>query len=728
MTATFDLALEGVRPEPLGSYLKALAVLRLVSEQKDPRAAGYWRDDVFHLVSVLDRGGLLRFFAEEYAPTPIVGPWGARSGFFPGSSETSARQALNTILASDAVRLRPFRDVILAVRRLLDQKGLSQKAKDDDKIELLADLRNELPDSALPWLDAAYVLGTRDERGQLSRAYPPILGTGGNEGSQGYASTFMQALVELGITSGSAVEPKNALFGLPEDRLAEMASGQYMPGLAGGFNQGPGFSGGPAPMSAWEIVLLFEGAATWVSGPSVRQGTRALGRESSPFTVRQMSLGGSTAPTEEAKARAEIWAPLWERPARWAEVAALFAEGRMHVGRHPARDTLQMARAAASLGVDRGITDFVRYPILVRNGKSYFAFAIGRFRPSQRPEAELVGSLEIALRPLDAALRREKNTPARIIAARRAVSEAMFEVLRAGDPLRVTELLRTIGRLDAAVARWPGGRSIDPLKGLSPAWLERAAPSPELRIAAALASIRGQSGVGPFRSNLVGVDAASPHKWATGTGQSAWRGARLPHRLASVLTRRMMDGAREKSTGNPLAGRAPVSLPDIAEFIDERTSDTLIEELLHALSWIDWSPRAADDTRALDEALRTIAHARSPRNLDPPRDPPRVYALLKLCFWPTKIAGVQVVPEPSLVPLLVARRVPDACRLAQRRLRAHGINVLDLASSLARVNLPFDPARLAGSLLIPVAGLESLIDAVTVRTPKAKKTTQESAL
>ena len=138
-----------------------------------------------------------------------------------------------------------------------------------------------------------------------------------------------------------------------------------------------------------------------------------MGTESSPFTVRQRGLSGSALAKDEEKARAEIWAPLWCAPAHWSEISALLAEGRMHVGRRPARDTLEMARAATSLGVDRGIEQFVRYPVLVRNGKSYFAFPIGRFRAGARPEAELFGSLDGPLHTLDAFLGREKNVPTR---------------------------------------------------------------------------------------------------------------------------------------------------------------------------------------------------------------------------------------------------------------------------------------------------------------------------
>ena len=63
-------------------YLKALGVLRLVSEQADPDARGCWRDGVFALETKLDRKGLVKFFLDEYSPTPLLAPWNAGSGFY----------------------------------------------------------------------------------------------------------------------------------------------------------------------------------------------------------------------------------------------------------------------------------------------------------------------------------------------------------------------------------------------------------------------------------------------------------------------------------------------------------------------------------------------------------------------------------------------------------------------------------------------------------------------
>jgi CRISPR-associated protein Csx17 len=188
--------LGGCTPAPLAYYLKALGVLRLVTEQADPAARGFWaRDDVFVLQTRLSREALEEFFRERYAPTPIVGPWGARSGFYPGSSETSSREALEAILASTSTaghpdRLARFRDTICAVQRLLDRLGIEEKSGlEGRKAELMQACRAHLPDDVVGWLDACYVLTGGDPK------YPPILGTGGNEGSGSYIGNFARYVV-----------------------------------------------------------------------------------------------------------------------------------------------------------------------------------------------------------------------------------------------------------------------------------------------------------------------------------------------------------------------------------------------------------------------------------------------------------------------------------------------------------------------------------------------------
>ncbi|MGC9036201.1 MAG: type I-G CRISPR-associated protein Cas8g1/Csx17, partial [Verrucomicrobiia bacterium] len=84
-----QIVLNGCSPTPIAFYLKALGVLRLVSEQKDPTAKGCWQRDRFVLYTKLTEKELLDFFLYEYEPTPIVAPWNGGSGFYPKDKKSA---------------------------------------------------------------------------------------------------------------------------------------------------------------------------------------------------------------------------------------------------------------------------------------------------------------------------------------------------------------------------------------------------------------------------------------------------------------------------------------------------------------------------------------------------------------------------------------------------------------------------------------------------------------
>src|SRR3954451_3274933 len=79
---TFEHVLHACAPVPLAGYLKALGVFRLVAEQADPVARGLWRDERFVLCTRLSEDELIRFFVDNYQPTPVVSPWNGGSGFW----------------------------------------------------------------------------------------------------------------------------------------------------------------------------------------------------------------------------------------------------------------------------------------------------------------------------------------------------------------------------------------------------------------------------------------------------------------------------------------------------------------------------------------------------------------------------------------------------------------------------------------------------------------------
>ena len=104
--------LTGCRPRPLASYLKAIGLLRILSEQNDANAKGSWDGEVFVLSTELDQIGLEAFFCDEYAPTPIIAPWNGGSGFYLGDSA----EGINAIAGSVLRRLEMYRDIIRQIR------------------------------------------------------------------------------------------------------------------------------------------------------------------------------------------------------------------------------------------------------------------------------------------------------------------------------------------------------------------------------------------------------------------------------------------------------------------------------------------------------------------------------------------------------------------------------------------------------------------------------------
>lgn len=119
----------------------------------------------------------------------------------------------------------------------------------------------------------------------------------------------------------------------------------------------------------------------------------APGTVAMPFMVASTAVGyPSSAPDENAKG--EVWAPLWSCPATLPEVARLIGEGRSTWNRRQASTGLDFARAAASLGVDRGIEAFARHALVERHGQSMLAVPVGRFAVTARPQIPVLRQLD----------------------------------------------------------------------------------------------------------------------------------------------------------------------------------------------------------------------------------------------------------------------------------------------------------------------------------------------
>jgi CRISPR-associated protein Csx17 len=643
--------------------------------------------------------------AREKLLAPIARTWAALEFIVPLLAPDDPVLLSLTRLEEHASRASG--DRTRAIKALLKEAKklrtvLKQLGRSGSKETIVQACRDRLHARVVEWLDAAVTIGPDGDLG-----FPPLLGSAGNEGHLDYSNAFMQRVAAMLLNPGEEARSeqllRNALFGTAADGFVVASIGQHDPGRAGGYNQGPAIETKDVPTNPWNFILAIEGTIVWASGVARRQGAGRTRFLCSPFTVNARPVGySSSANTDGDSARAEVWAPLWNRPLGYSELRAFLSEGRAEVGRRRATHAIEFAEAATSLGVDRGVTSFVRYSLLKRRGDSYVALPAGRFAVQARTESDLLRELDPILNRVDRFLRSFKaigqEAPARFVSARRSVDIATFELLLHGGAPRVTALVAALGRLEQLFATrdlTKKPRLHAPLSGLSLNWLAAADDgSVEVRIAAALASIGRTGDVGPLRANLAPVDPARPWTWCNGRGQTGWMGNALPARLARVLARRMMDGDRLGCRSNPVWAVLTLHPVDVAAFIEGAVDDSLVEDLLFGFTWLQWSRRDSAST-VLKQLLAKWA--------SPVGDlvVPRTWALLKLLFLPKPVqradgTEVNVRPEPSIVPQLCAGRIRDACEIAERRLRSSGLPVLR-----SRFPDAGDGIRLAAALLLP---------------------------
>lgn len=686
------LPLHGCTPVPLASYLKALGILRLVTEQADPGARGCWQNEHFLLESRLDGEELRRFFLEEYQPTPLLAPWGARSGFYPGSAESGARKILQQIETTAEGRLEAFRQSIESVRSLLERHGFSQKPDDDRKLELLRLCRSELPEELVQWLDACYTLTAEGRR------FPPLLGTGGNEGSGSYLSGFGQLVLDCVHRRRYDAALGTALFGTGAPQTStDQVPGQFAPDMAGGPNQGLGYTG-DVTTNPWDYLLALEGTLLFSSASTRRLGSQSSGNASFPFTVQVTGAGtGNTAIADEQGARAEMWAPIWGGLASAVELRAVLNEGRVTLGDRPVREGLDFARAVSRLGVDRGVSAFQRYAFVQRYGRNVFAVPLNRVNVQRNPAADLIEELDVG-GWLDRFRRHARRDGAnRLASLARRLEDAVFELATRRDDTApaVRRLLSVLGAIQLYLARSPAAReACRPVPSLSCEWLTRSDDgTPEMAIAAALAGLQARAPEGgwalPMRIHLAPESPGKYPSWAVDdTRAVTWAaGAAVADNLADTLHRRLLDAGRGELPDKPLYPARTAPLGDIATWLAGELDEHRLAHLLPGLMLV-----------------------RIPGGVPPaPREAPlpAAYRLLKPLFCTDEqLHRAGALPADRTLPLkadllrrLEADDVAGALELGRRRRRAAGLGTgfRQVAPGIA------DGRRLLAALMVPVS-------------------------
>jgi len=232
------------------------------------------------------------------------------------------------------------------------------------KSSLVLDFRNRCPDELLPWIDASVVLAGENT------LFPPLLGTGGNDGRLDFSTNFHQRLLEVIGPPRSLARARDLLAApRPSSSPVPRSGSSTRPVRAGPARRGSARR--TRLVNPWGYVLFVEARCS--SRPAPRAVNQfAAGRAAMPFTVAASPDGtGSGAAHEET--RGEVWAPLWSRDLTLPEIRQLFAEARASWRGRPARRAADFYAATRTLGVARGIDQFTRYGLQRRNGLAFAA-------------------------------------------------------------------------------------------------------------------------------------------------------------------------------------------------------------------------------------------------------------------------------------------------------------------------------------------------------------------
>ena len=706
-----EIELKGCSPVPLAHYLKALGLMKIISTQFDRNALGYWKNDSFYFRTNKTEKQLTEFLFEAYSPTPVVSPWNGGSGFSPNDYT----DALERILSTTDERFENYRESIKKGKNVRKRMGIEKKVSKDQKEPVLNLCRNIFPDCSLEWLDAAFVLTDSGVK------YPPLLGTGGNDGRLDFSNNFMKNLVSMLMEigkDGSVNLLENSLFDYQINDMTKSAIGQFFPYAAGGANASVGFDS-DSKINPWDFIFMIEGTLLFAASCSRKHQETGSNALSYPFSVRPTSAGyGSSANKDEEKSRPEIWVPLWSNPISIDELKMILSEGRSTIERKHAVNGIDFARAIAMLGVDRGINEFQRYGFQVRNGLAYFATPLGRFKVQRKPDADLLMEIDSWLDRFRYKCTKD-DTPASLAKTVNNLDRSIMDICRKEGLHIVQDLLINLGKCEKSMVNslsWSQQAYLNPIPPLSSKWLKKADDgSVEFRLAASLASVYGKYGDRfiPFRYNLEPVNRSifeekAKNVWWKEENNKDYVPTKgdIFRTLNSIIERRIITAQQNNVDSYPDHGRITADLGDISDFLEGRCNYGKIIDLLWGLILLDWvsisNERISLTKRDLEDTLLPGAD----------------YSIMKIChhrWFDEKMEDIPI--DPQIHRKASRGEGSKAIEFSIRRLRGSGIipaiDSIDISSERSK--------RVGASLQFPISEFNAKRIIEHVTRPDEKK-------
>lgn len=711
---TNDIALNGCDSGILQQHMKALGIFRAVALQADSDVLAKWTNDTFMLRTKLSEDELNAFFRDKYVVPAVLSPWNKDSVFYDKRVDDGS-DIMSRVLGKPDPRLAKYADAMRACIDALapfeydaDAKRPMPDLTKDRKTRFLGLLRSVLPEHALDWLDAAAMPRPGSDKFDTI----PILMSGGNDGRVDMSKKFITAaLAFLGMDESRRLEyVKNSLYGEHVELTSAGSSGPFHPGAYSDIATGPTNDKARSLYNPLDMALSMEGVLMF-AGHASRQGQGHNARKFAafPFSLPSTMAGYGTACDENEKEKGELWIPTWNNFATHGEICHVFKEGRVQASPGMPSSGTKFAAALANYGAAKGLHEFHRFGVFERKGRAHHVVCVGRLavpvntgdnsgatvigntNEERASGGELVAELDGWLSAIS---KKRSKLPD---AANRALQTVEGSIIRYcakdHEPYGLIRVLIAVGYLERQLMLG-ATEYTRPVGRLSSEWITRSAvDAAEYRLAVALAGLHGGRPVRENLENVVRGKKQNTLAWGRGGGARGAVGGSggLVRTTLRVLGRRYIDAPAGGDGRHPHA-LAYARVDDVMDFIEGRTDDKMIHDLLLPMSMVDYSDLPKD-----------AAYVR----LRPPNFVPEPYVCLKANFPPIpakNAGGLQTAYEPAVNGLLAAGRLNDALVIMRRRLRIAGYKtgVTDMPSDAARRASGTYIKRLHAAMLFPI--------------------------
>jgi CRISPR-associated protein Csx17 len=503
---------------PLSSYLCAIGLLKVVNQQLDAGAQGFWRQSFFQLETELQPDEIVAFFAERYRPGPFITPWNKPKEKGPSFLDGEIPTAVELLQGE---RYEEIQRIAAVCAHVLPKFVRDGRIGKDEKPAAFEELSRQADSDAYSaWLKLCAVV-TTDAKGKLTARFPALLG-----GSGGYVAADFGAQYLNSLSAAKAEHFRAAIFGSAEPGLQEKSGNTliYDPGGRGDGQQGYRVATSDtqaAKANPADLILLAEGMALFegYATTSHRDEDGKGGTRQASFTlavVHNSSLHPSSSWLENDGSQSEeLWCPLWEEPCCFEDVRqALGRVALMPLPRQLQTGT-DFALFATQLGRQQGLSGFARYSFPGRVGqgtKIPSLIEVFTLRDDQEDRTDALAALASFANSLRGRSKDPTVPASHRHAAERVVAE--LEVLSGGGGSFATLLRQLVAwrRQEELLSREKQTARFRFSKPeLPPTWFEllaRELDGPEWRLALALATGRPYAGINDVLLMLDGRLAA----------------------------------------------------------------------------------------------------------------------------------------------------------------------------------------------------------------------------